>query len=113
MSTLLMIEHESVLHEIFTGLALDKIQLWEISPSLMAIYELGYSQGIQSQAPSLAQANADADRYYLAAFNPTERLQAIEAHMRDAAEQLPLDVLADSRQGVEAQLRAARLRRAA
>lgn len=103
----------ALLDRVLDGIVTGQIQLWEVTGAILGIYDLGYRQGIASQAPRIAQAEADADRYYLAAFNPAERLEAIEARMRDAAEQLLLDVLADSQQGVEAQLRAARLRRAA
>lgn len=50
-------------------LVLGEIGLHELTPGLAAFYTLGHAAGVDSIAPQLAQAIADRDRYYMAAFN--------------------------------------------
>jgi hypothetical protein len=53
-------------HDLATG----DLGFWELPPSLIEFYYVAYFAGRESQAPELAQARRDADRYYGLAFNP-------------------------------------------
>lgn len=95
---------EGQIHDAYMLLATDAVELSQITPSLMAVYSLGYEQGQRSQAQKLAQAEWDARRFYLAAFNPNDRHALLDARMRAAADRLPDDMLADSVEGVHGTL---------
>lgn len=55
------------LEEVTDGLLRDTVQLWELPSSVAGIYYLGESSARRILEPQLVQAEADRDRYYLAA----------------------------------------------
>ena len=94
------------------GLASGRIELSDCSAGIIALYALGETlspngERIRQLERDLAQARRDADRYYLAAFNPAERAEHIRNRMDAALDALPPGIFADTAQGVELQLRAA------
>lgn len=55
------------LDEVTEGLLRDTVQLWEVPSSVAGLYYLGEACARRILEPQLVQAEADRDRYYLAA----------------------------------------------
>ncbi|WP_104177655.1 hypothetical protein [Cryobacterium sp. Y50] len=66
---------DSYLTRLVDDLIIGHVELYQLPLCLADLYNLGHTNGIESLRPALYQANADADRYYAAAFNPRSAIK--------------------------------------
>lgn len=67
---------ETYLNQLGEDLVTGAVELWQLPPSLHQFWFFAYSEGVESRQRELDLANADADRYYMHAYNPRKELKA-------------------------------------
>lgn len=78
---------ERYLSKLADALVTGSVELWQLPPSLMALYafahEAGVDTGKQSRQPEIDRLNAEADRLYLRAYHTPEQRKQIERQRVD------------------------------
>lgn len=84
------IEHH--LEKVLEALADGSLELWQLSPSLAGMYELGYDHGRESLRPALEDAQHEAAIAYERLHNPGRKFTEMYARRVEQAAELHADV---------------------
>ena len=78
-------EAEQYLEHLADDICLGRVNLWQFSPALLALYTVGHEHGRSSRDHEVANLEALADRHYLRAYNSPAKIREIHQRAIDGA----------------------------